>query len=192
VTLPEARWMARFATERDLLDAIPIVRRAGATDVDAATPVESDAVLDSLEIRRSRIPTAAFFAAVGLGVGAWWIEWWTRNESFPSDVGARPNVSSWADLPIVFESTVLGVAVSSFVLLLVALRLPRLRHPWFAVAQFGADDACWLAWAEPHASSSRHADLAAELAALGATTILPVLPDDAEPDAVENGAGSSL
>jgi hypothetical protein len=167
--------MARFADDAALVRAIRATSRRGAR-LEAATPFDSDEVLEALGESKSRIPWLAFGAAAGSGTGAWAVLWWTRTVSFPLDVGARPNASSWADLPIIFESVVLGAALVAFFAFFVASGLPRLRHPWFGVPGFGDSPGWWLA---VEVDDSDALDVEKRLESLGALSIHALASDAA-------------
>jgi hypothetical protein len=174
-------WMACFDDEESLARAIEALVERGFS-VSPSAPFESDRLSEAMGTGRSRIPLAAFAAAILGGMGAWSVQWLTRNAGLPLDVGGRPRDSAWADLPIIFETTVLAAVVTAFVLLLVRSGLPRLHHPWFDVAGFDTLG-FWLA-VEPTDGAAED-ELVELLTALGARAIGP-LRDTESLDAPED------
>ena len=71
-------------------------------------------------------------AALGCAV-AFAILWWTSAYDYPLDVGGRPLNSPPADVPILFETTVLFGSLTAFLAVLFLSGLPRLHRPVFEV-----------------------------------------------------------
>jgi len=121
---------AEFGSADDLVSAARALRDRGARLRDSYTPYalpELDQVL-GLD-RPIGLSVLTFLAAASGGTGAYLIIWWTAAVSYPLNVGGRPLNSFIADIPIIFESSVLAAAVTAFFAFLFSNRLPRLTHP---------------------------------------------------------------
>ena len=84
-------------------------------------------------MRRSRLPIAVFIGALTGCALAYWILWFTNARDYPLDVGGRPLNSIPADIPIMFETTVLFGSMTAFLAVLLLSRMPRLFHPIMTV-----------------------------------------------------------
>ncbi|HEX4516231.1 MAG TPA: DUF3341 domain-containing protein [Polyangiaceae bacterium] len=131
---------ARFADPPALASAIRALRDRGLERIDAVTPFASEEVERALGPRPSRIPWLAGAAAAAGVVIAFEIIDWTNARDYALDVGGRPLHSVFADVPIMFETSILAAGLCAFFAFFVASRLPRLHHPWFEVNL----DAFWL------------------------------------------------
>ena len=91
-------------------------------------------------------PAVLLVAASGaMAAAAYAVLAWTAHD-YPLDVGARPLDSLPADLPIVFETSILGAALATFAMGLALLGMPRLHHPLERLARFRrvSKDRYWL------------------------------------------------
>jgi len=135
-----------FESPEQLLSAVVALRALGFARLEAYTPYPVPEVDAKLGIPRTRIPIAVFVAAmVGCAV-AFAIEWGTNAYDYPLDVGGRPVSSLPADIPIMFETTVLFGSLAAFLLVFVRAGLPRLHRPIFEVDGFesASIDRFWI------------------------------------------------
>jgi hypothetical protein len=80
-------------------------------------------------MRRSRIPAVVLLAgAIGCAL-AYAILYFCNAYDYPLDVGGRPLNSIPADIPILFETTVLFAGVTALLAFLFRCGMPRLHHP---------------------------------------------------------------
>ena len=140
-----------FASPDEILAAATELREMGFMQLEAYTPYPIPELDEKLDIPRTRIPRAVLAASV-LGCAlAFAIIWFTNASDYPLDVGGRPLDSIPADIPIMFETTVLFGSLTAFLLALVASGLPRLHHPVFEVEGFESAslDRFWLGIDQP-------------------------------------------
>lgn len=120
---------AEFASAEQLLTAVDALKREGVRPMDAFTPFAVPELEAALALRRPwHIP---WLALCGAGAGGWLafgIIWWTAAIDYPLNVGGRPLSSLPADIPIVFESCVLGAVLMTFWSMLLTSGMPRLHH----------------------------------------------------------------
>jgi Protein of unknown function (DUF3341) len=122
-----------FETPEQLLAAADAARELGFEQLDAFTPYPIPELDEKLRLPRSRIPVAVFLAALTGCLVAYWILWFTNARDYPLDVGGRPLNSIPADIPIMFETTVLFGSITAFFAVLLLSRMPRLFHPIMTV-----------------------------------------------------------
>ena len=138
--------VVEFASADAALAGVKALVARGLSQVEAFTPYAVPDIEHALGVRRSRIPYGAFaLGATGCAL-AFLLIWWTAAVDYPLDVGGRPFNSIVADIPIMFETTVLFTGVSAFLAVLLRSRLPRLYHPVFTLDGFERTtlDRYWL------------------------------------------------
>jgi hypothetical protein len=135
-----------FASPEEIVAAATALRGLGFTRLEAYTPYAVPELEERLSIRRSRIPRTVLAAATFGCALAFAIIWFTNASDYPLNVGGRPLDSVPADVPIMFETTVLFGSLTAFLLVLLASGLPRLHHPVFEVEGFESAslDRFWL------------------------------------------------
>lgn len=141
--------MGTYVTAEQLQDAVNGGRQAGMRDWETFTPypVEGVSPPGRRSGARSPVARAMALAALGCSAGAFALQEWATHD-YPLNVGGRP-LNSWpAFLPITFELTVLGTALTGVITLLVLAGFPRLDHPVFAVPGFrrASQDRFFLLW----------------------------------------------
>jgi hypothetical protein len=122
-----------FETPEQLLAAADAARELGFERLDAFTPYPIPELDEKLRMPRSRIPVAVFIGAVTGCILSYGILWFTNAHDYPLDVGGRPLNSFPADIPIMFETTVLFGSMTAFLAVLLLSRMPRLFHPIMTV-----------------------------------------------------------
>jgi hypothetical protein len=125
---------AAFASPDSVLAAAERLHALGYTRVQAYTPYSMPELEETLRVPRTKIPIGVFAAGMTGVITAYLIIWFTNAVNYPLDVGGRPLNSLPADVPIIFETMVLFAGITSFVLALVANRLPRLHDALSEVA----------------------------------------------------------
>jgi hypothetical protein len=128
--------VAEFASADRLLAAIPRVRAAGYTRLDAFAPLAVEGLHEALGGRPSRAGLAMLAAGVLAAAGSYGLEWLSAVRLYPLNVGGRP-LHSWQVFTLVpFEVGVLAAALAGFAAFLWSSGLPSLHHPLFAVEGF--------------------------------------------------------
>ena len=128
--------MAEFASAETLVAAARRSREEGFGAVEAYSPFPVEGLGDAIGFRGSRIPLAVLVGGVLGAHGGYFLQWYSAVISYPVNIGGRP-LHSWPEfIPVTFETTVLGAAVTAVVAMLAANGLPRLRHPVFDAPDF--------------------------------------------------------
>jgi hypothetical protein len=132
-----------------LVAALERAKAAGMRQWETFTPYPVDG-LNPPEVKtgpRSPVARAMAIAAVGFSSGAFALQEWAAHD-YPLNIGGRP-LNSWpAFLPITFELTVLGTALTGILTFLILAGFPRLDHPVFNVPEFrrASQDRFFLLW----------------------------------------------
>ena len=149
--------LAEFADVSALLAAARTVRDAGYRRWDCYSPFPIHGLDEAMGRRPTILPFLALAGGLaGLG-GALLLVWWTNAlagpapltqlQGFPYIISGKPLFSLPANIPVIFELTVLLSAFTAGLGMLVLNGLPALYHPLFNIDRFRAvtDDKMFLA-----------------------------------------------
>jgi hypothetical protein len=128
--------MAEFDTVHNFLHAAEAVRDAGYKHMDAYAPFPVEGLNEALGLGRNLVPLVTFLGGLCGGLGGFGFEYWVNVVSYPMNIAGRP-LNSWpAFIPVTFELTVLGAALSAVFGMIALNGLPRPHHPVFNVQRF--------------------------------------------------------
>jgi len=128
--------MAEFETHEQLLDAARRAHEIGYRRMDGYAPFPIEGLPEALGRKRTLVPLVVLLGGIVGGLGGYFMEWYASVVSYPINVGGRP-LHSWPSfIPITFELTVLGAALSAFFGSLAMNKLPQPYHPVFNVPDF--------------------------------------------------------
>ena len=128
--------MAEFESPSALVHAAEKARLAGYKNMDAYTPIPVEELEEALGLKRTRLPMLVFLGGLFGGLGGFGLEYWTQAIAYPMNIGARP-YNSWPQfIPVTFETTVLGAALTAFIGMWALNKLPQPYHPVFNVPEF--------------------------------------------------------
>jgi hypothetical protein len=127
--------MAEFVTHEELVRAAKQAFAHGFRKMDGYSPFPIEGLAEALG-KKTRLPLLVLIGGIIGGLGAYFMEWDANVISYPINIGGRP-LNSWpAFVPIAFELTVLGAALTAFFCTLGLNGLPRPYHPLFNVPEF--------------------------------------------------------
>jgi len=138
--------LAEYDTPSQILHAAKAVRKAGFTKWDTYTPFAVHGIDDAMGIKMTILPWFTLCAGlVGLAT-AITLQWRTNGYDYPWIVSGKPFWSIPANVPIMFELTVLLSAVTTLVGMLMLNNLPHPSHPLDQVRRFArvTDDKFFL------------------------------------------------
>lgn len=128
--------LAEYDGPEALVHAAERVREAGYSKWDAFTPFPIHALEEAMKIKRTILPWFVFFAGItGLAAGIL-LQWWTNAVDYPFMISGKPMWSIPANVPIMFEVTVLFSALTAAGAMFVMNNLPQLWHPLFGSPRF--------------------------------------------------------
>ena len=128
--------MAEFETPTALVQAAERARLEGYRQMDAYSPIPIEELSDALGLRRTRLPILVFMGGLLGGIAGYGLEYWSQAIAYPLNIGGRP-FNSWPQfVPVMFETTVMGAALTAFFGMWALNKLPQPYHPVFAVPEF--------------------------------------------------------
>jgi hypothetical protein len=128
--------MAEFETPKALVHATEQARLAGYRQMDAYSPIPIEELSEALGLERTRLPKLVLLGGILGGLGGFGLEYWASTIAYPFNVGGRP-FNSWPQfIPVTFETTVLGAALTAFIGMWAFNKLPQPYHPVFNVPAF--------------------------------------------------------
>src|SRR5690349_9206905 len=125
--------VAELESADPLEAAVRELHALGYRSVETFAPLDLPDTEAAHEVHRSRLGPYVFGGGVLGAVLGYGIQWYADVRAFPVAVGGRPLHPVPAFIPATFEATVLCAALTAFIGVLVALRLPALWHPVFEV-----------------------------------------------------------
>jgi hypothetical protein len=128
--------LAEFETPGALVEATERARLAGYRKMDAYSPIPIEELSEALGLERTRLPKLVLLGGILGGLGGFSLEYWTQAIAYPLNIGGRP-FNSWPQfIPVTFETTVLGAALTAFIAMWALNKLPQPYHPVFNVPAF--------------------------------------------------------
>jgi hypothetical protein len=128
--------MAEFDNPTALVQAATKARLAGYRQMDAYSPIPIEELNEALDLRRTRLPLLVLLGGIAGGIGGFMLQVWASAVAYPFNVGGRPIISWPQFIPVTFETTVLGAALSAFFGMWALNKLPQPYHPVFNVEAF--------------------------------------------------------
>ena len=137
--------LAEFDSVDALLSAAERVREAGYRSWDCHTPFPVHGLDEAMGQRRTILPWIVFLAgSTGTVIGLV-LQWWANATSlavpyalrgYQFAVSGKPLFSLPANIPVLFELTILLAALAAVFGMLILNRLPRLHHPVLTSERF--------------------------------------------------------
>jgi mono/diheme cytochrome c family protein len=138
--------LAEYATPGEILAASRKVRDAGFSRWDTYTPFPVHGIDKAMGIRMTVLPWIVLGAGLTGLATAILLQWWTNAFDYPWIVSGKPTWSIPANVPIMFELTVLFAGLTTLIAMLVLNNLPFPSHPLDFVRRFAraTDDRFFL------------------------------------------------
>lgn len=121
--------LAEYDTPTAVVKASKKVRDAGFTRWDTYTPFPIHGIDDAMGIKMTKLPNFVICAALTGLATAIWLQWWTNAVDYPWIVSGKPFWSWPANVPIMFELTVLFSAFATLGGMIALNNLPLPSHP---------------------------------------------------------------
>jgi Protein of unknown function (DUF3341) len=128
--------LAEFDTPAGLVAAAERARKEGYRSMDAYAPYPVEGLAEALKFHHTRVPLLTLIGGICGGLGGYFMQYWIAAINYPQNIGGRP-LHSWpAFIPVTFELTILGAALSAVLGMLGLNGLPMPYHPVFHVPRF--------------------------------------------------------
>lgn len=128
--------LVEFEDVNDLRAAAETVRDAGYTKWDCHTPFPVHGMDGAMGIKPTVIPWLVLGAGItGASVGLF-MQWWMNAVDYKIIISGKPFFSLPANIPIIFELTILLSALTAVGSLFAFNGLPMLYHPLFSNERF--------------------------------------------------------
>jgi hypothetical protein len=123
--------MAEFSSMSDLIAAIHAAREHGYRHMDAYSPFPSHEISHALHLAPSPLPYMVLAGGIIGMLAGYFLQYYAAVIDYPTNIGGRP-LHSWPFfVPITFECTIAGAALTAVFGMLALNRLPTPYHPVF-------------------------------------------------------------
>ena len=128
--------VGEFETVVDVYNAAERVRQAGYRKWDVHSPFPIHGIDAAIGVRPTILPWVVLgFGVTGLLVGLL-LAWYTNAVDYPFLISGKPIFSLPANIPVIFETTILLSAFAAVFGMLLLNRLPLLYNPLFRLRRF--------------------------------------------------------
>ena len=128
--------MAEFDNPTELVAAAHAARREGYRRMDAYSPIPIEELHEAIGFHHTKLPLIVLIGGIVGGLAGYGLQYWASAIEYPLNIGGRP-FNSWpAFVPITFELTILGAALSAVFDMLALNGLPMPYHPVFNAPRF--------------------------------------------------------
>jgi hypothetical protein len=135
---PLTTWgiMGEFTSAEALVKAAHAVHEAGYKNMDAYSPVPIEELHHALGLPTTKLPALVLLGGIIGGISGFILENWVSIFAYPLNIGGKPLYSWPAFIPVTYECTILGAALTAVFGMLALNGLPQPYHPMFNAKRF--------------------------------------------------------
>jgi hypothetical protein len=128
--------MAEFDNADALLKAAQRTYDEGYRRMDAYSPFPIHGLAEAVGYRHRILPWLVLAGGILGGIAGFWLQYWVSVIELPVNIGGKP-LNSWPSfIPVTFECTILGAALTAVLGMLALNGLPKPYHPVFNAERF--------------------------------------------------------
>jgi mono/diheme cytochrome c family protein len=128
--------LAEYETPGELIEAAKVVRDAGYSKWDCHSPFPVHGLDPAMGIRPTILPWLVFGGGLAGMAGTLLLVWWMNAHNWPWIVAGMPQFSLPANIPPIFEGTILLAGLTAFFGVWALNKLPKLWNPLFKSDRF--------------------------------------------------------
>jgi len=128
--------LAEFDDQHSLVHAAHTAHHEGYRKMDAFSPLPIEELHHALGLPQTKLPALVLCGAIIGGLSGFALELWVSMYAYPLNVGGKPLFSWPMFIPVTFECTILGAALTTVFGMLALNGLPMPYHPVFNVPRF--------------------------------------------------------
>jgi len=128
--------MAEFQDPNALVAATYRAHYEGYRTMDAYSPFPIEELHEALGESRTRLPLIVLLGGLCGSVGGYALQYWAAGIVYPLNIAGKPYNSWPMFIPVTFECTILGAALTTVFGMLALNGLPQPYHPLFNVPRF--------------------------------------------------------
>jgi hypothetical protein len=128
--------MGEFETPAALVKAAHAAHAAGYKAMDAYSPIPIEELHHAMGLPTTKLSTLVFSGGLIGGISGFLLENWVSIFAYPLNVGGKPLYSWPAFIPVTYECTILGAALTCVFGMLALNGLPQPYHPVFNAKRF--------------------------------------------------------
>ena len=128
--------MAEFDDPQTLVSAAHRAHEGGYRRMDAYSPFPIEELHEALGVHHTKLPLLVLIGGLCGCLGGYGLQYWVSVIAYPLNIGGKP-LHSWPSfVPVTFECTILGAALTAVLGMLALNGLPMPYHPVFNVPRF--------------------------------------------------------
>ena len=128
--------MAEFSTVDEIMQAAEAVRDAGYEKWDCHTPFPVHGLNGAMGLKETKLPLFVFGAGFTGALAGLAMQYWMNAVDYPIVISGKPLFPLPANIPVIFELTILFAALTAFGGMIALNRLPRHSNPLFTSERF--------------------------------------------------------
>jgi hypothetical protein len=128
--------MAEFQDPNELVAAAHRAYHEGYRRMDAYSPLPIEELHEAMGLPHTKLPMIVLIGGIIGGMSGFALQSWASIIAYPLNIAGKPLFSWPAFIPVTFECTILGAALSAVFGMLALNGLPQPYHPVFNVPRF--------------------------------------------------------